>query len=387
MTRSGGRLAVPLAALWALVVAAWAGGAWGHPPVGAVAAVRVASDGEVVVELTHDVLAFALNDTSANIPDGPMFELLNGPEERLVRALEESRTRFVTLCVLEADGVRVPWEVTASPSAGDVWEWKQRHRSYPLPIKLELVARAVLPAGAKGFTVRFPEMLGDVLVSVERPGEELTALPLKPNERSPEFSVVLRGGAGDDLGVWGVFRRFVALGFHHILPEGADHCLFVLGLFLLSPRVRPVLVQISAFTVAHTLTLTLASLNIIGLPSWVVEPAIAASIAFVGVENLVATKVDAKRTVVAFVFGLVHGLGVATAFNEAKLPSGQLVSGLAAFTVGVEAGHVAVLAGAFLVLGWFRDRSWYRARVAVPLSLAISAVAVVWFVQRVGWPG
>mgnify|MGYP000923236644 CR=1 FL=1 len=146
---------------------------------------------------------------------------------------------------------------------------------------------------------------------------------------------------------------------------------------------NPAKLQISAFTLAHTLTLTLTSLNIIGLPSHIVEPAIAASIAVVGIENLFTKRVDWKRSAVAFGFGLVHGMGVATAFNEAGFPEGRLIPSLAAFTVGVEAGHLAVLAGAFALLAWTRSRPWYRTRVAVPLSLAISLVALVWFVQRV----
>jgi hypothetical protein len=86
---------------------------------------------------------------------------------------------------------------------------------------------------------------------------------------------------------------------------------------------------------------------------------------------------------VAFVFGLMHGMGIATAFNEAGFPPGQLVTSLAAFTVGVEAGHGVVLLAAFLSLGWFRNRKWYRSRVAIPLSLAIAAVAMWWLVQRI----
>lgn len=382
-----------LAAVWVLALAAPP--ALGrHPPVDALAALRLDGSGGLTIELTYDALAFALNDTSVNIPDGPMFELLNGPQDVLEKSLADARSRFVTLCVLEAGGVRVPVEVTTAPTAADVRDWRARRRGNPLPVKLQLLARASLPEEARSFRIRFPEMLGKLLMTLERPGEEIVALPLEANEVSPEFGIPRPAGpatAGaqaatpDAEGAWAVFGRFTVLGFHHILPEGLDHCLFVLGLFLLSPRVKPVLVQISAFTLAHTLTLTLSSLGIFGAPSWFVEPAIAASVAFVGIENLVTTRVDWKRSLVAFGFGLVHGLGVASTFHDERIPPGKLVPSLAAFTVGVEAGHVAVLAAAFLVLGWFRNRPWYRARLAMPLSVGISLVAAVWFVQRV-WP-
>lgn len=387
-----GRL-LAIVAAWALALAAPP--ALGrHPPVDALAAVRVDGAGVLTIELTYDALAFALNDTSVNIPDEPMFELLDGPDDVLDRSLTQARSRFVTLCVLEAGGVRVPVEVTAAPTVADIREWRARRRGNPLPVKLQLLARATLPEEAGSFRIRFPEMLGKLLMTLERPGEEIVALPLEANEVSPEFGIprpaAPAGGAAraptpDAEGAGAVFRRFTVLGFHHILPDGLDHCLFVLGLFLLAPRVRPVLVQISAFTLAHTLTLTLSALGIFTAPGWFVEPAIAASVAFVGIENLLTKKVDWKRTLVAFAFGLLHGMGVASAFHDEGIPAGRLVPSLAAFTVGVEAGHLAVLAVAFLVLGWFRNRAWYRAWLAMPLSVGISLVALVWFVQRV-WP-
>lgn len=412
-----------------------------HPPVATSAIIKVSPSGEVDLTLTHDVLAFALNDQSQNIPDGPMFELLNGPSEVLAASLREAATRFESLCVLSAGGKRVPLRVVAYPRVSAVYEVKAKKPAYPLPIKLELHATAAIPATSTSMKIRFPEMLGIVVLTIDRPGQEPVALPLDPNELSPEFVISLRatgsksptseglvegsstnhdaaekrgarddggegGGAGPDAvdaadsrsaetqdkdtapkrsdgaGWTNVFARFTLLGFEHIIPSGPDHALFVLGLFLLSPKPRPVILQISAFTVAHTITLTLTSLNIIGLSPNIVEPTIAASVAFVGIENLCTTKVHAWRSVVAFVFGLVHGMGVASAFNEAGFPPGQLVSSLAAFTVGVEGGHLAILAAAFLLLGWTSHKKWYRGRVAIPLSLVISLVALVWLVQR-----
>ena len=377
-----------------LLAGVWHTHAWAHPPVGAVANIRVGYEHDLTIELSHDVLAFALNDASVNIPDGPMFELLHSPDDVLGKALADSVSRFKTLCVLTVDGERVPVEVTSSPTLAAVRAEQKARGSYPLPIKLELYAHAQLAPTAKSFRIRLPEMLGEVIVSVERPDQEISALPLKPNETSPDFDIPQQSSENSDgtpqprspsdgASTWTILIRFTSLGFTHIIPDGADHCLFVLGLFLMSPKLKPVLVQISAFTVAHTLTLTLTSQHIIGMPSSIVEPAIAASIAFVGIENLLAKKVDYKRTIIAFMFGLVHGMGVATAFNEAKFPPGMLLESLAAFTVGVEAGHISVLLAAFAALTWCAERPWYRTRVAFPLSLLISVIAMFWFVQRV----
>jgi hypothetical protein len=140
---------------------------------------------------------------------------------------------------------------------------------------------------------------------------------------------------------------------------------------------------VTAFTAAHTLTLTLAVLGWVRVPAGIVEPAIALSIAFIAIENLFARRVGPWRLAVVFLFGLLHGLGFASGLAELGLPAGQLATGIGGFAVGVEAGHLAVIAGAFLLLGWTRSRPWYRARVEIPCSLAIAAVACWWTVARI----
>ncbi len=368
--------------------------AFAHPPLATVAALHINTDGHVELTVHYDALAFALNDVSANIPDDPMFELLHASDDALAQSLAACGSRFERLCILEANTNRIPLTVATLPTVADVRAEEARHPTYPLPIKSTLEAHAQLSTSTSSITICFPEILGIVVVTIDRPGFEPVAIPLGVNERSPAFKIIPVGKSGStskpehpaardsDSSRWHAFLRFISLGFRHIVPEGQDHMLFVLGLFLLTPKARPVLLQISAFTLAHTVTLALTSFRIIGLPTTFVEPAIAASIAFVGIENLVITRVTPWRTLAAFVFGLVHGMGVATSFNEAGFSEGTLVSSLVAFTLGVEGGHLAVLLSAFMLLGWTRNRAWYRPRVAIPLSLVISAIAIVWFVQR-----
>jgi hypothetical protein len=176
----------------------------------------------------------------------------------------------------------------------------------------------------------------------------------------------------------------VGHGFTHILPLGADHVLFVLGLFLLSTRLRPLLTQVTAFTAAHTVTLGLSIAGILRLSSSVVEPLIAASIVYVAVENLCREKVGPARLALVFSFGLLHGMGFAGALADLGLPPGRRALALVSFNVGVELGQLAVLAAAWLAVGWpFRERPWYRARVVVPSSVAIAAVGLWWAVTRV----
>jgi hydrogenase/urease accessory protein HupE len=180
-----------------------------------------------------------------------------------------------------------------------------------------------------------------------------------------------------------LFLRFITLGFTHILPQGLDHILFVLGLFFFSTRMRPLFIQITAFTIAHSITLGLAMLGVFSLPPQIVEPLIALSIAIVGIENIFSQKLRPSRWMVVFGFGLIHGMGFAGALKELQLPSGMFWPTLAGFNLGVELGQITVVSSAFLLTYWMWKKPWYRARVVIPASAFISMVALYWFVQRV----
>ena len=183
-----------------------------------------------------------------------------------------------------------------------------------------------------------------------------------------------------------VMATYLGLGFTHILPKGLDHILFVLGLYLLSTRLRPVVAQVTTFTVAHTITLALATSGILSLPSRVVEPLIALSIAYVALENLWTTELKPWRIALVFAFGLLHGMGFAGVLSELGLPRRELTAALLGFNLGVEGGQLAVIGLTFVTLGWLRHKPWYRQRAVRPLSLAIGAVGLYWTVQRI-WAG
>lgn len=180
------------------------------------------------------------------------------------------------------------------------------------------------------------------------------------------------------------FLDYVGIGFEHIVPKGLDHILFVLGLFFFSLKLRPLLVQITAFTVAHTVALALGILGYVQIPAAVVEPLIAASIVYVAVENITTTTYRRSRTAVVFGFGLLHGLGFAAVLGDIGLEPGRFITGLIGFNVGVELGQITVIAAAFLAVGiWFGQKEWYRRVIAIPASLGIAIVGAFWTVQRV----
>lgn len=185
------------------------------------------------------------------------------------------------------------------------------------------------------------------------------------------------------LGRWKSVRLYLSLGFTHILPRGLDHVLFVLGLFLLALQLRPLLWQISAFTIAHTITLALTASGVVSLPARVVEPLIALSIVYVAVENVFTSKLHAWRPLIVFGFGLLHGMGFAGVLTRIGLPKSEFVPALLAFNAGVELGQLTVIAIAFIAVGlWFRKKDWYRAAIVVPGSLAIAAMGMYWLIVR-----
>ena len=180
------------------------------------------------------------------------------------------------------------------------------------------------------------------------------------------------------------FVDYIVIGFEHIIPKGLDHILFVLGLFFFSLAFRPLLWQVTAFTLAHTVTLAMASLGWVTVSGAIVEPLIAASITYVAVENIFRPKLGWWRTAVVFGFGLLHGLGFASVLGDVGLDPTRFLTGLIAFNIGVEIGQLAVIAAAFLLVGyWFGKKPWYRQRIAIPASIAIALVGAYWFVERV----
>jgi hypothetical protein len=181
-----------------------------------------------------------------------------------------------------------------------------------------------------------------------------------------------------------VFLQYLTLGFTHIVPYGLDHMLFVLGMVLLSRGIKPVLTQVTAFTVAHSITLALTMYGFVALPPRIVEPLIALSIAWIAIENLVVRRLHTWRVVLVFVFGLLHGLGFAGVLRELGLPRSEALTGLVAFNVGVELGQLAVIACAWvMVLRWSQGQPWYRRRVLVPASLAIAVAGLTWMAERI----
>ncbi len=193
--------------------------------------------------------------------------------------------------------------------------------------------------------------------------------------------------AGTRQGALAVVRKFLPAGIHHILI-GPDHLLFLVGLLLLGGTIRQLAVVVTSFTIAHSITLSLAALNIVSPPARIIEPAIALSIVYVGADNLLVREGRDVRAWIAFAFGFIHGFGFANVLREMDLPPRALGWSLFSFNVGVEIGQLMVVVVVASALAWLRGRSEAAGRqLAFAGSIVVIAAGAFWFIQRVFFPG
>jgi hypothetical protein len=307
-------------------------------------------------------------------PSARIYDELRAlPAEALQSRVEGFAPRWLEGILIEFDGDRVRPRIARIdvPPPGDL----------AIARLTTVVLAGEAPKSARVLRWRYAPEFGSSVLRVKRAGsEEIVAAWLKDGNKSEP--VPLEGAAAKT--TLEIFIEYVTLGFTHIVPKGIDHILFVLGLYLLSTKIKPLLWQVTAFTVAHSITLALGLYGVVEVSPAIVEPLIAASIVYVAVENLVTADLHPWRPFVVFAFGLLHGLGFAGVLHEIGLPRSDYVIGLVGFNLGVEFGQLAVIAFAFAATGlWFRARPWYRSRIVQPASAAIALIGLVWTVERV----
>ena len=249
-----------------------------------------------------------------------------------------------------------------------------------------IVLEGSIPEQASELTWYYPAIFGDNAVRVRQvdlANERWHWSPhqwIRDDSTSTPFSLteVFRPPS-----YFALVSEYVTAGFEHIIPGGLDHVLFVLGLFLFSRRLRPLLWQVTMFTVAHSLTLAMAMTGVVDVPPRIVEPLIALSIAYVGIENLWHRRLHRSRLALVFGFGLLHGLGFASTLADFGMPQDGFFTALISFNVGVELGQLGVIGLAWLTIGLpFGHCAHYRRLIVIPGSLAIAAVGLYWAWER-----
>ena len=334
-------------------------------------------DGTFQVDMVCDLDALALG-LPQDTDDAQLVATLEAMAPDEFSALTQRlRQLFLRRIRVRFDGIPEPFEV-AFPD-----HLTPRATESTIPTVLGLTARLTgsVPSNATELEFFASRSFSDVhltVLDVAR-GTSVRSI-MERGARSDSFTLRSRvASAGRDAVDW----RYLRLGFVHIVPDGADHMLFVLGLFLLSVKLRSLVWQITAFTLAHAITLTLATANVVELSSRVVEPLIALSIVYVAIENTLTNRLNPWRPAVVFLFGLLHGLGFAGALTALGLPDTERILALVMFNLGIELGQLAVIGTALGTIGWWHLRPWYRRRIVIPLSVAIALVGVFWTLRRV----
>ncbi len=348
--------------------------------------ISVFSDGRLRVEIRASIEALLTGinaqyrDTTQapTAADYDRLRVLQPPE--LMRAFEPFRETLLDAIALRLDGEPAELQI------GDVTIPEPGYTKVPR-ISVILLEGDV-PARTRALSWYYPAAFGDNAVRV-RQVDEVNAQWhwsgwqwIRDDSVSQPFSLT---EVFSPPGMLDIIAEYIGAGFDHIVPLGLDHILFVLGLFLLSTRPGPLLSQVTMFTLAHSLTLAMAMNGLIELSPRIVEPLIALSIAYVGIENIWHRRLRNSRLALVFAFGLLHGLGFASLLAEFGMPDGAFAIALIAFNVGVEFGQLAVLAGAYLTVGlWFGNTPYYRRWIVIPASLAITLIGLYWTWDRLG---
>ncbi|MFQ5671067.1 MAG: HupE/UreJ family protein [Acidobacteriota bacterium] len=371
------RLAPPVAL--ALSLAALPAAAPGHQLGLSWAAAAFHRDGTYTLDLAYDLNALMAGARPGHLTPEEAQSLLTMEADERERALEAVRTFMGNSLHVRFDG-RPATPQVLFPEMGE----GKAAVSPPMPLPgYTLRLAGEIPPGAERFTLRTSPLIGSLGLTLQVDLGPMERVMLEAGEESAPFSL---GSAAPPRSGMAVVGRYLRLGFKHILPKGLDHILFVLGLYLLNARLRPLLFQVTAFTLAHSMSLGLSMYGIISLPSSVVEPLIALSIAYVALENVATRKLTPWRPAVVFGFGLLHGLGFASVLQQLGLPRRDFLAALLSFNTGVELGQLAVIGLAFAVSGWWSSRAGYRRRFTVPASLAIALTGLYWAVQRTFFP-
>ena len=347
--------------------------------------ISVFSDARVTIEIRTSIEALltGINGRYRNTQEAPNADAYDSLRELEAADLREQFVAFHAELLngvdLIVDGTSIPLEV------GEITIPPPGYTRVPRASVINLVG--VIPKESISLRWYYPLRFGDQAVRVRQVNEEVGEYHwsghqwIKDDRFSEPFSLTQVFSKPT---FWSVSSLYMSAGFLHIVPKGLDHILFILGIFLISMRPKPLLLQVTMFTIAHSLTLSLGVFGLIHLPPQVVEPLIALSIAYVAFENLACDRLSRFRLPVVFAFGLLHGLGFASILTEFGLPVDLYLAALLWFNVGLEFGQVALLMGAYLAITiWFTDPHIYRRSIVIPGSLLIGGLGAYWAVERV----
>ena len=346
--------------------------------------ISVFTDGhyEVEIRASIEALLTGINAQYKNTQDAPQAEEYDAlrvmSSQQLGIAFEPFKQEFLREVALTIDGQPAQMQIDSVhiPEPGYT----------KVPRMSVITLHGAIDRSAETMSWYYPARFGDNAVRVRQVDEVNEKWHwsqwqwLRRDEISEPFDL---SEVFTEHSVFQVIATYTQAGFEHILPMGLDHILFILGIYLLNTKMKPLLWQVTMFTLAHSITLSLSMLGIFTLPAYIVEPLIALSIAYVGFENIYHRELQKSRLFIVFAFGLLHGMGFASMLADFGMPKDAFATALISFNVGVELGQLFVIGAAFLAIGmWFRHREWYRYAIIIPGSAAIALTGLYWAYDR-----
>ena len=345
---------------------------WAHPEWKEATCIGVIDEKNVfALTVKFDVPSFLLGQLPKDAPIKDLDVLMFTPG-RLASSIEPGRQQFLAGLRLEADGKPVGWKIEIFPTAEQILAQSGRQGEadrYPVMMNAKLTA--AVPAGTQKLVLRFPDALGTVFTNLRKGMEFQTVMAVSKNEPG-EFQIGDGTVATDN-------QTIVALladGFGHVLPDGWDHCLFMLAMFLGAASLRQALGRSLVFTLGHSITLSAVALGWVGNPGAWIEPFIALTIGLGGLMAYRGTATNRQMLVVPAVFGLVHGLGFAAAVSDRlkDWDNGSIVRILVGFNIGVELAQIAVILMSAAFLWTILRTGLTETKVRRTLCLAVAVV-------------
>ena len=345
---------------------------WAHPEWKEASCIGVIDEKNTfALTVKFDVPSFLLGQLPKDAPIKDLDVLMFTPG-RLASSIEPGRQQFLAGLRLEADGKPVAWKIETFPTAEQILAQSGRQGEadrYPVMMNAKLTA--TVPTDTQKLVLRFPDALGTVFTNLRKGMEFQTVMAVSKNEPG-EFQI------GDDT-VATDNQTIVALladGFGHVLPDGWDHCLFMLAMFLGAASLRQALGRSLVFTLGHSITLSAVALGWVGNPGAWIEPFIALTIGLGGLMAYRGTATNRQMLVVPAVFGLVHGLGFAAAVSDRlkDWDNGSIVRILVGFNIGVELAQIAVILMSAAFLWTILRTGLTETKVRRTLCLAVAIV-------------
>jgi len=354
---------------------------WAHPEWKEASCIGVIDEKDTfALTVKFDVPSFLLGQLPKDAPIKELDALMFTPG-RLAGSVEPGRQQFLAGLRLEADGKPVAWTIVSFPSAEQILAQSARQgEADRYPVMMNAKFTATIPAGTQKLVLRFPDALGTVFTNLRKGMDFQTVMAVSKNEPG-EFQI----GDGPAPADPQTLFTLLADGFGHVLPDGWDHCLFMLAMFLGAASLRQALGRSLVFTLGHSLTLSAVALGWVGNPGPWIEPFIALTIGLGGLMAFRGTATNRQMLIVPAVFGLVHGLGFAAAVSDRlkDWDNGSIVRILVGFNVGVELAQMAVIFTSAALLWAILRTGLAETKVRRSLCLAVALIGFAVMAWRV----